>query len=242
MLRKTELKVKFQMRSYQNTLLNLSKLFSRITKMIDLGPSPDLDNLPSEAKNVLEDLNLSSSDSEDEKPLSKNQKRKGDPKTLKKKKSTQPSRQHAELILPAERVRHYDTDNVRKYMAKQKADRRRKLQEEKKERKLAQEHKQDQLRELSKKQKESIRMSQRNKDIANSQLGETFSKGPSGQVGVHLNGFDQVPRHHSYRQDGKKVCEDNIIYINETRYFTMGTCLILIGNPILYKKIQNLFN
>ena len=169
------------------------------------GLSLDMVNLPSEAKNVLEDLNLSPSDSEDEQPEKQRRKRESQqpPKSFKNNKSAKAPQQDPEF--PAERVRHYDTDNVRRYMAKQKADRRRKLQEEKKERKLAQDRKQEQLRELSKKQKESVRTCQRTRDATNSQLGETFSKGPVGQAGGQMNGYDPLPRHHPFRQEGKKV-------------------------------------
>ncbi|XP_038046478.1 centrosome-associated protein 350-like isoform X3 [Patiria miniata] len=171
----------------------------------EASPAPDLDKLPSEAKNVLEDLHLDPY-SEDEKPPPKQKESKTAPKAAKKK-STKSAKQNQDPTFPTERVRHYDTDNVRKYMAKQKAERRRKLLEEKKERKLAQERKQEQLQELSKKQKDSVRLSQRARNVVtNSQLGETFSKGPTEEVnGGQLNGLDQLPRHHPFRQDGKKM-------------------------------------
>ncbi|XP_022084332.1 centrosome-associated protein 350-like isoform X2 [Acanthaster planci] len=169
-------------------------------------PTPDLEKLPSEAKNVLEDLHLDPSTSEDEKPVSRDQKDGQKAPKIPKKKSARPPRPNPDPVFPAERVRHYDTDKVRRYMAKQKAERRRRLQEEKAARNLAQERKQEQLRELSKKQKDSVRLSQKNRSVANGQLGETFSKDPTEEViGSQLNGLDQLPRHIPFRQDGKKI-------------------------------------
>ena len=54
-------------------------------------------------------------------------------------------------------MRHYDSDEVRKYIAKQRAERKKKLEEEEKARQEAAENRRRQLEELYKKQKETAR-------------------------------------------------------------------------------------
>ncbi|KAK2184217.1 hypothetical protein NP493_276g01000 [Ridgeia piscesae] len=69
--------------------------------------------------------------------------------------SDKSEREKEERNLP--KVRHYDSDEVRKYIAKQRAERKKKLEEEEKARQEAAENRRRQLEELYKKQKETAR-------------------------------------------------------------------------------------
>ena len=146
-----------------------------------------VDNLPSDAKDVLEDLQLdheSDTDSDDEKfvPASNNDNANDHESTSRpsrKKKVTRGSSRTESEILPAKRVRHYNANDVQKYIAKQRVDRKKKQQDDKKQRMLAEQRKQEQLQELFRRQKESAKVSKKPApDNIRQRLDETFSKEP----------------------------------------------------------------
>ena len=60
--------------------------------------------------------------------------------------------------MPAAKVQHFDSDYVRRYITKQRADREHKLLEEKESQRKANENKQRQLQEFYKQQKETARV------------------------------------------------------------------------------------
>ncbi|XP_013412629.1 centrosome-associated protein 350 isoform X2 [Lingula anatina] len=153
--------------------------------------------LSEQAKHVLADLK---SESEDEEDKADREERQADSphkekvgKGRMKRKLTKPE---PETKFPAAKVRHYDTDEVRRFIAKQKADRKKKSQEEKKHQKEQQEMKKKQLEDLYKKQKKSARPIRPNRVDRHRVLDETFSKGQS--VG-------DLPRRHPFHDDSRKV-------------------------------------
>lgn len=83
--------------------------------------------------------------------------------------------------------RDYDKEEVKQYMAKQKAERRRKEKEEQLEKQRAEENRQRQLEELSKKRKESARSRSR-PARTNKGKPRTGSRENSTDSGGHLHG------------------------------------------------------
>ena len=167
-------------------------------------PVPNVDKLPSEAKDILEDLQLDNSDNESQKDIESlkdidhhdNVKtEQGTRRTSQKKKVTR--KKETEANLPAKRVRHYNANDVQKYITKQRLERKKKMQDEKRQRMEAEERKKEQLQELFKKQKESAKNSQRPVKDDRQRLDETFSKEPVSAPAVD--------RQRSTRTDLKRV-------------------------------------
>ncbi|XP_077862424.1 centrosome-associated protein 350-like [Saccoglossus kowalevskii] len=159
--------------------------------------------LSEQAKEVLGDLHLDKSDDSDDehddnrgtsgsklisKTSMKSKKKVGVPSKRKLGKYS------AEPQLPAQKVRHYDSDDVRKFMMKQQADRKKKQQEMKKQQQIQEDKKNKQLEELYKKQKHSVKVADRKKNVSRRLLDETFSKYPN-----------EMPMHHPFPQERKRV-------------------------------------
>ncbi|XP_077986378.1 centrosome-associated protein 350-like [Glandiceps talaboti] len=154
--------------------------------------------LSEEAKDVLDDLHLDKSDSEDSDHEKMAAQTKARPEKRKqgsglKKKSSKPT----EPQYPTHKVRSYDSDEVRKFMVKQQADRKKKQQEVKKQQLLAEEKQKRQLEDLYKKQKQSVKTNEKKKNYGRKRMDETFSKGP------YL--MEDLPKHHPFPTDRKRV-------------------------------------
>nr|CAB3229991.1 centrosome-associated protein 350 [Phallusia mammillata] len=134
-------------------------------------------------KEMLSDLrssDSSSSDSDTEvEKLNKDQKTpKKSQKINKKRKPTSVKQTQKENSEPVRKVRHYDQSQVQKFMAKQKAERRKKEAELKKQEKEANERKMQQLNNLDKRQKEARKKTVQDDGKMKSSLQSTFTKIP----------------------------------------------------------------
>ncbi|XP_071502262.1 centrosome-associated protein 350-like [Diadema antillarum] len=153
---------------------------------------PSIGRLPEEAQGILNDLHLDPTDEDrDSSPIpveSKSSKNNNNvPRLSKKKKASRlKAREDEHRVAPVRKVRHYEVEEVQKYMARQRMDRRKKIQEDKKQKALQAEKKKEQLQDLYKRQRDSAKPP--TKIIAGGSfaagdgerrfLDETFSKGP----------------------------------------------------------------
>ncbi|XP_070581927.1 centrosome-associated protein 350-like isoform X2 [Ptychodera flava] len=149
-----------------------------------------LDNLQSESENSAEE------DEKADKTSAKPSKSKSS-----KKKTSVTTKKKSKLITepqyPTQKVRTYDSDEVRKYMAKQQADRKKKLQDSKRQQQLAEDKKKTQLDELYRKQKQSVKQSEKKKAVQRKRMDETFSKGPQHP--------QDLPKRHPFPSDRRRV-------------------------------------
>lgn len=142
--------------------------------------------LSTEAKNILSDLDLDTDDESDKeikKPVADSkprQTRVNKPSMeSKRKRPHNPQSQAAQMpSYPKQKVRHYDTDEVKKYMAKQIADRKKKLQEDRLLKEKAVKERKKKLEELYSRQRKNLQNNLNRKDKKLS-FGETYSKGHS---------------------------------------------------------------
>ena len=92
--------------------------------------------------------------------------------------------------------RHYDQEEVRRFMQKQKADRMKQQREEEKRKQRALEMRSQQLEELRSKQKQSAQVSKRASKSAGARSkgkDETFTQSPLS--------YKDLPRHHPFHED-----------------------------------------
>ncbi|XP_062614422.1 centrosome-associated protein 350-like [Saccostrea cucullata] len=150
--------------------------------------------LSEEARKVLSDLNMGSENEEDDKPGKENEDNIKRRRSAKRKasKTTEPEKQSNA------KQRHYDQEEVRRFIQKQKADRLRQQREEEKRKQRAQEMRSQQLEELRSKQKQSAHSSKRPTKSAGARSkgkahDETFTHAPMSYM--------ELPRHHPFHED-----------------------------------------
>nr|XP_039269943.1 centrosome-associated protein 350-like isoform X2 [Styela clava] len=119
-----------------------------------LSAKPNQEKLSTIARGVLNDLGLGSEDEADNKKFDLSRRQREADRSRRPKKH-QPTKVSGDSKIKMEKTRHYDQSEVQQYIAKQKADRKRKQSQERKANKDAYEKKQKQLDELYRKQKEA---------------------------------------------------------------------------------------
>ncbi|KAB5567082.1 hypothetical protein PHYPO_G00228690 [Pangasianodon hypophthalmus] len=132
-----------------------------------VGLSSSLDFLPADVRGILDDLHLEDgAGSHDAGRVGR--KRAG-------RSPSKPRPESAERALP--RKRHYDADTVRRYIAKQQEERKRKQAEERRSQREEQERRSQRLQELYKKQREGVAKQQAPPpNLINPRLQETYTK------------------------------------------------------------------
>ncbi|KAM3841790.1 LOW QUALITY PROTEIN: centrosome-associated protein 350-like [Vipera latastei] len=171
--------------------LSWSKIRAKNLKKKDVAPHNgglgndcvNKDFLPVEIRGILDDLQLDSvvQDSEKRNEECQNQESEASPfsrshSPSKKKSDKVPISEDTQFIL---KKRHYDADEVRQYIARQREARKRRQSEEKKAQKEATEQKNKRLKELYKKQKEAVASKTKTtstSETVTKQLQETYSK------------------------------------------------------------------
>ncbi|XP_064650175.1 centrosome-associated protein 350-like isoform X3 [Lineus longissimus] len=137
--------------------------------------------LSEEAKDVLHDLGLGSDSEHSDDPHDHDGADKSRRKhTMKRKAPTSevPSKKE-----PIAKVRHYDSDEVRRYIQKQQNERKKRQEEEKRAQKEAEENRQKQLQDLYKRARsKTTKTKPRNRPGNETRLDETFSKGPAPEL------------------------------------------------------------
>ena len=196
-------------------------------------PPLSVGRLPEEAQEVLNDLHLDDTDDEMEAnpslPESKSNKVNNNvPRLSRKKKAARlKNREVNNSSAPVQKVRHYETDEVQRYMAKQRADRRKKMQEEKKQRNLQAEKKKEKLQDLFKRQRDSAKASQRvgvsvSAPVAEDQrlLDQTFNKGPGPSQQHPVARPVSLSRQHPFPENHRRVS-------NQMNKYCQHTCFII---------------
>ncbi|XP_047656096.1 centrosome-associated protein 350 isoform X2 [Tachysurus fulvidraco] len=139
---------------------------SAVTPGSDAALSASLELLPADIRGILDDLHLE--DGASSRDAGQSRKRAG----------RSPSKllpERAERALP--RKRHYDADTVRRYIAKQQEERKRKQMEERRSQREEQERRSQRLQELYKKQREGVAKQQvLPPNLINPRLQETYTK------------------------------------------------------------------
>ncbi|NWW87633.1 CE350 protein, partial [Rhynochetos jubatus] len=145
--------------------------------------SVNKDFLPVEIRGILDDLHLDSMSTKQEKEVEKQNQKSG--LLTQNARSHSPTKRKPDKIAASEepqvisKKRHYDTDEVRQYIIRQQAERKKKQNEEKKAQKEATEQKNKRLQELYRKQKEAftkVKNIPPPEPSAARQLQETYSK------------------------------------------------------------------
>ncbi|XP_041481736.1 centrosome-associated protein 350-like isoform X3 [Lytechinus variegatus] len=186
------------------------------------GQAPIVGHLPDEAHEVLNDLHLDDSDDgRDSSPPpaeSKSSKNNNNVPRLsrKKKNNRSKSKDMSNSSAPVQKLRHYEAEEVQKYMAKQRLERRRKLQEDKKQRLLQAEKKREKLQDLYKRQRENAKTASQ-KGVGSFEripvdngirlFDETFSKG-QGSMQQHQQRIVRpatLQRNHPYQENHRKI-------------------------------------
>ncbi|NWI08713.1 CE350 protein, partial [Crypturellus soui] len=141
------------------------------------------DFLPVEIRGILDDLQLDSMSTKQEKDVEKQNQKCALP--AQNARSHSPTKRKPDKLAPSEepqvisKKRHYDTDEVRQYIIRQQEERKKKQNEEKKAQKEATEQKNKRLQELYRKQKEAftkVKNAPPREPSAAKRLQETYSK------------------------------------------------------------------
>ncbi|NWR56252.1 CE350 protein, partial [Bucorvus abyssinicus] len=181
--RKTSSRNSERSRSKVRSENNLKKLEAALSGDNQDHASVNKDFLPVEIRGILDDLQLDSMSSKQEKDVEKQNQKSLLP--TQNARSHSPTKRKPDKIAASEepqvtsKKRHYDTDEVRQYIIRQQEERKKKQNEEKKAQKEATEQKNKRLQELYRKQKEAFNKAKNvppPEPSAAKRLQETYSK------------------------------------------------------------------
>lgn len=151
--------------------------------------------LSEEARKVLSDLNMGSENEDEERRGKENDENIVKRRRSSKRKASKTSEPEKQL---SAKQRHYDQEEVRRFMQKQKADRMKQQREEERRKQRAQEMRSQQLEELRSKQKQTAQGPKRSSKSAGARgkgktHDETFTHSPLA--------YKDLPRHHPFHED-----------------------------------------